>query len=240
MSVPVLAIDGPTGSGKGTASRALARRLGWHLLDSGALYRLVALSARLEGVDVEDPEALAAVARRMEVAFSAADESETARLNGEDVTQLLRTEDCGALASEVASLPAVREALLARQQQFAVPPGLVADGRDMGSVVFPNATLKVFLTASARVRAERRYNQLKEKGIDVSLPDLSREIARRDERDANRQIAPLKPADDARVLDSTTLSPVQVVARIEGWLGEMGVAAAQREGPGQDAGAMMD
>ena len=236
MSVPILAIDGPTGSGKGTLSRALARRLGWHLLDSGALYRLVALGARLEGVDVGDPGALAALARRMEVAFSAADESETARLNGEDVTQLLRTEDCGALASEIASMPAVREALLARQRRFAVLPGLVADGRDMGSVVFPNATLKVFLTASARARAERRYNQLKEKGIDVSLPDLSREIARRDERDANRQIAPLKPADDARVLDSTTLSPVEVVARIESWLGEMGLPQRNVRGPGRMPG----
>ena len=236
MSVPILAIDGPTGSGKGTLSRALARRLGWHLLDSGALYRLVALGARLEGVDVGDPGALAALARRMEVVFSAADESETARLNGEDVTQLLRTEDCGALASEIASLPAVREALLARQRQFAVPPGLVADGRDMGSVVFPNATLKVFLTASARVRAERRYNQLKEKGIDVSLPDLSREIARRDERDANRRIAPLKPADDARVLDSTTLGPVEVVARIESWLGEMGLPRCNVRGSGRMPG----
>ena len=196
----------------------------------------MALSAGLEGVDVKAPEALAAMARRMKVAFSAADESETARLNGEDVTQLLRTEDCGALASEIASLPAVREALLARQRRFAVPPGLVADGRDMGSVVFPNATLKVFLTASPRVRAERRYNQLKEKGIDVSLRDLSREIARRDERDANRRIAPLKPADDARVLDSTTLSSVEVWRGSRAGSEKWGLPRRNVRGPGRMPG----
>ena len=216
--VPVIAIDGPTGSGKGTISRALAKALGWHLLDSGALYRLAALSATRENVDLEDPEAVAGVAAVMDVEFSATPESEVARLNGEDVTEQLRTETCGAVASEIAAMPAVRAALLKRQQAFAVAPGLVADGRDMGSVVFPNARLKVFLTASAEARAQRRYKQLKEKGIDVSLPDLSREIARRDERDASRQIAPLKPAKDARVLDSTGLTPEEVSATIQGWL----------------------
>jgi len=221
-SAPVIAIDGPTGSGKGTISRGLARTLGWHLLDSGALYRLVALQATREGVDLKAPAALAEVAAGLDVEFSAAGKPEGVRLNGEDVTAQLRTEQCGAIASEIAAMPAVRAALLERQRAFAVPPGLVADGRDMGTVVFPDATLKVFLTASAEARAERRYNQLKEKGIDVSLPDLSREIARRDKRDANRQIAPLKPADDARVLDSTRLSPEEVGDRIRGWLEESG------------------
>lgn len=226
--MPVIAIDGPTGSGKGTISRALARTLGWHLLDSGALYRLVALSATREGVDLEDTEAVAEVAGKMDAGFSAAGESEVALLNGEDVTDLLRTEECGAIASQIASQPAVRAALLGRQRAFALPPGLVADGRDMGTVVFPNASLKVFLTASAQERAKRRYKQLKDKGIDVSLPDLSREIARRDERDANRQIAPLKPANDARVLDSTGLPPEEVGAMIEGWLEELGLREPQR------------
>ena len=221
--VPVITIDGPTGSGKGTISRVLARTFGWHLLDSGALYRSVALSASRKGVNLKDPKAVADVASGLDVVFSTAGEVEAVRLSGEDVTALLRTEDCGAIASEVASMPAVRAALLERQRGFAVPHGLVADGRDMGTVVFPDAMLKVFLTASADTRAERRYNQLKEKGIDVSLRDLSREIARRDERDANRQIAPLKPADDARVLDSTGLSPEEVGARIQRWLEGLGL-----------------
>ena len=222
-NVPVIAIDGPTGSGKGTISRTLARPFGWHLLDSGALYRLVALSATRKGVDLKDPQALAGVAAGLNAAFSATSEAELARLDGEDVTALLRTEECGAVASEIASIPAVRTALLDRQRGFSLPPGLVADGRDVGTWVFPNARLKVFLTASADARAQRRYNQLKEKGIDVSLPDLSREIARRDERDANRQVAPLKPADDARVLDSTGLNPQEVGARIQKWLAGLGL-----------------
>ncbi len=222
--VPVIAIDGPTGSGKGTIARALAAALGWHLLDSGALYRLVALVATRQGLDVTDGAALAAAAASLDVAFSAAGESEEARLSGEDVTALLRTEECGALASKIASTPTVRAALLARQRDFARPPGLVADGRDMGTVVFPSAPLKVFLTASPQERAKRRYNQLKEKGIDVSLPDLSREIARRDERDANRRVAPLKPAMDARVLDSTGVSPEEVIARIRDWIERSGLA----------------
>ena len=154
--VPVIAIDGPTGSGKGTISRALARELGWHLLDSGALYRLAALCATRENVDLRDPEAVARLAAGMDVEFSAATDSEVARLNGEDVTGLLRTETCGAVASEIASMPAVRAALLERQQAFAVAPGLVADGRDMGSVVFPNARLKVFLTASLGARSRSK------------------------------------------------------------------------------------
>ena len=220
--VSVIAVDGPTGSGKGTICRALARELGWHLLDSGALYRSAALNATRRELDIQDPEAMARVATGLDVKFSTAADSELAFLDGDDVTELLRTETCGAIASEIASMPAVRAALLERQRAFAREPGLVADGRDMGSIVFPNARLKVFLTASAEVRAQRRYKQLKEKGIDVSLPSLSREIARRDERDASRQVAPLRPAKDARVLDSTELTSEQVSATIQGWFERLG------------------
>ena len=221
--VPVVAIDGPTGSGKGAISRSLAAGLGWRLLDSGALYRSVALKAGREGLGVKEPKALAAAASRMQVEFSSALDLEAAFLDGEDVTALLRTEECGAMASRIAAIPEVRKALWARQRAFARPPGLIADGRDMGTVVFPEAELKVYLTASPEERARRRYKQLIQKGIDVSLPDLSEDIARRDERDANRVVAPLKPAEDARVLDSTELSPEEVIARIKAWLGETGL-----------------
>ena len=220
--VSVIAIDGPTGSGKGTICRALARELGWHLLDSGALYRSAALYATREKLDIRDPEAMARVATGLDVEFSPGAESELTFLDGDDVTGLLRTETCGAIASEIAAMPAVRAALLERQRAFAREPGLVADGRDMGSMVFPNACLKVFLTASAEVRVQRRYKQLKEKGIDVSLPSLSREIARRDERDASRQVAPLRPATDARVLDSTELTSEEVSATIQEWFQRLG------------------
>ena len=221
--VPVVAIDGPTGSGKGAISRSLAAGLGWRLLDSGALYRSVALRAGREGLGLNEPEALAAVASRMQVEFSPALDPEAAFLDGEDVTALLRTEECGAMASRIAAISEVRKALWARQRAFAGPPGLIADGRDMGTVVFPEAELKVYLTASPEERTRRRYKQLIQKGIDVSLPDLSEDIARRDERDANRVVAPLKPAEDARVLDSTGLSPEEVIARIQAWLGETGL-----------------
>jgi|SRR5690606_17300289 len=219
-SVPVVTIDGPSGSGKGTISRALAERLGWHLLDSGALYRLVALAAERRGVSLEDRTALAALAEGLNVQFAGGPGGERVLLDGTDVTAELRTERAGAGASRVAALPEVRGALLARQRAFARPPGLVADGRDMGTTVFPEAVLKVFLTASPEERARRRYKQLKEKGIDVSLPDLSSDIAQRDERDANRQVAPLRPADDARLLDSTSLTPEEVLDVILRWLGE--------------------
>ena len=221
--VPVVAIDGPTGSGKGAISRSLAMSLGWHLLDSGALYRLVALKANREGIDSNEPEALAAAASGMRFEFSAAADPEATRLDGADVTALLRTEECGATASRIAAIPAVRKALWVRQRAFARPPGLIADGRDMGTVVFPRADLKVYLTASPEERARRRYKQLIQKGIDVSLPTLSEDIARRDERDASRAVAPLKPAEDARVLDSTGLSPEEVIACIRAWLGETGL-----------------
>jgi cytidylate kinase len=219
---PVIAIDGPSGSGKGTISRGLAQALGWHLLDSGALYRLVALVAAKQSLSIDDPDGLAAAAAAMEIEFSSAADTEQVFLDGVDVTTLLRTEEHGAAASKVAALPLVRSALLVRQRRFAQPPGLVADGRDMGSVVFPAAALKVFLTASPEERALRRYNQLKEKGIDVSLPALSREIAERDERDANREVAPLKAADGARILDSTGITPEQVIEQVHSWLLEVG------------------
>jgi CMP/dCMP kinase len=220
-SVPVVTIDGPSGSGKGTVSRTVAAALGWHFLDSGALYRLVGLAAARRNVTLDDGERLGEIARTMQVVFE--EPAERVLLDGADVTATLRTEACGAAASAVAVIPAVREALLEAQRAFAQLPGLVADGRDMGTVVFPDAILKVFLTASPEERAARRHKQLKEKGIDVSLPDLSSDIARRDTRDANRAVAPLRPAPDARILDSTGLSPEEVTARILTWLEAAGV-----------------
>jgi cytidylate kinase len=223
--VPVIAIDGPTGSGKGTVSRGLARRLNWHLLDSGALYRLVALAARRRGVSLEDAAGLVSVAETMAVEFSAAGDEEQIMLESQDVTLALRTEDAGMDASQVGAVPEVRAALLERQRGFARAPGLIADGRDMGSVVFPESALKVFLTAAPEERAERRYKQLREKGIDVSLATLSREIVERDQRDANRPIAPLRPAADARVLDSTGLTAEQVIETVLRWVDEAGLTA---------------
>lgn len=220
--VPIVTVDGPSGSGKGTVSRALAKRLGWHLLDSGALYRVTALAAQRADVDLGNEAEVARVAASLDVQFSEG-EQERVLLAGDDVTHELRTEQCGEAASKVAAMPAVRRALLDRQRAFAVPPGLVADGRDMGTGVFPDALLKVFLTASPEERARRRYKQLIEKGIDVNLHDLSREIAQRDERDANRPVAPLAPAADARIIDSTRMSPEEVTERILQWLREAGV-----------------
>jgi cytidylate kinase len=219
---PVVSIFGPSGSGKGTLRRGLAAKLGWHLLDSGALYRLVALAAARQGLP-ETPAELARVATAMDVRFGTRAGAEQVFLSGGDVTAALRTETAGAAASRVAAIPEVRAALLQRQRDFARPPGLVADGRDMGTVVFPGAALKVFLTASPQERAMRRHKQLKEKGIDVSLPDLSWDIAQRDERDANRSVAPLKPASDARVIDSTSLTPEEVIASILKWLEAAGI-----------------
>ena len=222
MPPPVLAIDGPSGSGKGTIARRVAVALGWRLLDSGALYRLVALAAARSGVVLDEADAVADLAAGLKAWFaSAADGSERIELDGEDVTALVRSEDCGARASIVAVLPAVREALLERQRAFRQPPGLVADGRDMGTRVFPDAGLKVFLTASAEERARRRYKQLKDKGIDVSLAALSQAIGDRDRRDAERRIAPLKAADDARVLDSSGLSIAAVSRIVLDWAASM-------------------
>ncbi|HDK02869.1 MAG TPA: (d)CMP kinase [Gammaproteobacteria bacterium] len=218
-SVPVITLDGPGGSGKGTVGRRLARELGWHFLDSGALYRLVALAAQRRGVALDDTDALASLARDLPVVFEPGEADEGRILfDGADVGDAIRTEEWGERASRVAMLPEVRSALLARQREFCRPPGLVADGRDMGSVVFPGAVLKIFLTASPHERALRRYNQLKEKGLSANLATLSDEIARRDTRDAVRAVAPLRPAPDAHVLDTTGVAIAEVVARIRGLL----------------------
>ena len=229
-AVPVVAIDGPSGSGKGTIGKLLAQKLGWHYLDSGALYRLAALAALRRHVDFGDAQALAAVAAALDVRFAPAAAGERVYLDGEDVADELRTERAGDAASKVAAVPGVRAALLQRQRDFAVPPGLVADGRDMGTVVFPDAILKVVLTASAEARAMRRHKQLKEKGIDVSLPDLSWDIAQRDARDANRTVAPFKAAPGAQVIDSTSLAPEEVVAHILSWLEGVGVVSERAKG----------
>jgi len=221
--VPVVAIDGPSGSGKGTIGRLLARKLEWHYLDSGALYRLAALAALKRHVDLGDAASLAKIASGLDIRFASGGSVEQVYLDGADVTTELRTERAGDAASRVAVIPEVRAALLQRQRDFAVPPGLVADGRDMGTVVFPDATLKVLLTASAEARAMRRHKQLKEKGIDVSLPDLSWDIAQRDARDATRTAAPFRAAPDAQAIDSTSRTPEEVVAHILQWLQHVGV-----------------
>jgi cytidylate kinase len=215
--VPVLAVDGPSGSGKGTVSRLVAERLGWQLLDSGALYRIVALAGARQGLADDDVAGHAVLARRLDVRFGSRPDGLEQILFGplaEDITDSIRTEEAGMGASRVAAWPPVRDALLQRQRDFARLPGLVADGRDMGTVVFPAATLKIFLTASAEERARRRHKQLKEKGYAGSLADLSREIAERDARDANRPVSPLKAADDAIVVDSTPMGITAVVDHV--------------------------
>jgi cytidylate kinase len=215
QGAPVLTIDGPSGSGKGTVSRAAAKNLGWALLDSGALYRLVALGGRRAGIDLSDGEGLARLARQLDMRFdSNPGGEEIVWLGGQEVTRDIRTESAGNDASRVAALPAVRSALLERQRRFAVPPGLVADGRDMGTVVFPDAPVKIFLTASADERAARRYKQLKEKGVAATLAALSKEIAERDRRDITRSASPLVASEDAVLLDTTGMSVDAVVERV--------------------------
>src|SRR5690606_14650738 len=200
--IPVIAIDGPSASGKGTVAERVARALGFHYLDSGALYRLVALAAERAGVDISDEASLAELAAGLDVRF----QSGRIDLAGEDVSDAIRTEAVGVASSRVAALPAVRTALLARQRRFRQPPGLVADGRDMGSVVFTDADLKIFLTAGVEIRAERRYKQLMDKGIAASIHDLSRDLRERDARDAARPVAPLRQMPDARLLDTSEMS----------------------------------
>lgn len=213
--MPVVTVDGPSGAGKGTVSRLLAGRLAWHLLDSGALYRLVALAGANEGLAADDRSGHARLARDLRCRFGTRQNgSELILLDDADVTPGVRSEASGMGASRVAAWPEVREALLQRQRAYAQPPGLVADGRDMGTVVFPGARLKIFLVASATERAQRRYNQLKEKDSGVSLAALSREIAARDRQDQSRPVSPLVPAGDAIVVDSTTLGVTEVVDRV--------------------------
>jgi len=209
--IPVITIDGPSGSGKGTIASLLAERLGWHFLDSGALYRVLGLAAVRQGVGLDRAASLAELARALAVEFV----DDRVLLAGEDVSLVIRSEQAAAAASQVAALPTVREALLGWQRRFSRPPGLVADGRDMGTVVFPDAAIKVFLTASAEERARRRYNQLKEKGLDVNFDNLLAEIEERDERDRSRAVAPLRAADGALEMDTTTLSIAEVLGRVE-------------------------
>lgn len=231
--VPVIAIDGPGGSGKGTVARAVARRLGWHLLDSGALYRLVGVAAGLRDISLDDGPGLARLASGLDASFdSSADSERGILLAGRDATDQIRSEAAGEAASRVAAIPAVRAALVARQRGFRKEPGLVADGRDMGSTIFPNAALKVFLTADVEERARRRHNQLKQKGIDVSLAALSKDMAARDRRDAERTVAPLRACPDARILDSTGIAVDEVVLQVLRWAAEAYPEVAHRIGPG--------
>ncbi|HLF30065.1 MAG TPA: (d)CMP kinase [Xanthomonadales bacterium] len=210
-NIPVITIDGPGGSGKGTVSARLAHRLGWHFLDSGALYRLVAVAALDRGISADHEAALGELAGQLDVHFNTEHGEMGAYLNGQSVSERLRSEAVSAFASRAAAVPSVRSALVDRQRAFLQPPGLVADGRDMGTVIFPQAEVKIFLTASARERARRRYKQLKEKGESVIFSRLFREIEKRDERDRTRLVAPLLPAADAAVIDSTDLSVEEVV-----------------------------
>lgn len=214
-SPTVITIDGPSGSGKGTLSQMLARHMQYHLLDSGALYRLVALAAIKKGIDLEDEEAISRVATALDVIFSLEnDESARILLEGVEVTDLIRQESVSMAASKVAAYPGVRAALLDRQRAFAIAPGLIADGRDMGTTVFPDAQIKLFLTATAEARAERRFKQLSKKGESVDMAELVRDIRERDERDSNRTISPLKPAADAVIIDSTSMTIDEVFTRI--------------------------
>jgi len=211
---PVLTIDGPSGAGKGTISRIVARRMGWHYLDSGALYRAVGVAASWADIDTSDGSALVRCTFDTRVEFVEQGDAMRVLVNGSDATDELRLETTGALASAIAAIPEVRTALKERQRAFRNLPGLVADGRDMGTVIFPDAAFKVFLTASAQERAERRHKQLKDKGVSVSFDDLLREIMARDARDAQRTVAPLKPADDAVLIDTTGIGIDDVVARV--------------------------
>lgn len=221
--IPILTIDGPGGAGKGTISSLIAERTGWHLLDSGALYRLTAHAALKHAIALDDEASLAQLAARLDVAFPVTDGQPQTLLEGEDVSRAIRTEQAGECASRVAALPSVRQALLQRQRDFCQAPGLVADGRDMGTVVFTEAPLKIFLTASADERARRRHLQLQEAGVDASLSSLLKEIQARDARDTQRSVAPLKPADDAIVLDTTRLSIPEVVDRLTELLAQRGM-----------------
>jgi len=222
---PVITIDGPSGTGKGTLARLIKAWLGWHLLDSGALYRVTAHYAERCGVALDDADGVAALAARLPVEFVESLDDTRVLLEGEDVTDLIRSEQAGACASQVAALGPVRAALLERQHDFQQAPGLVADGRDMGTVVFPAADLKIYLTASTEERARRRYKQLNEKGMGVNLPQLLGDIAERDRRDEQRSISPLKPATDAIILDTTDSDIAAVVLHVKRLVREAGLAS---------------
>lgn len=214
-SIPLITIDGPSGAGKGTVAKIVAEQLGWNFLDSGAIYRVLAVATLHHNISIEEEEAIIPLASHLDVEFKIVGEGEPrVLLEGEDVTDNIRTEDVGIIASKVAAFPRVREALLRRQRAFKEAPGLLADGRDMGTVVFPDAPVKVFLTASAEERAQRRMNQLQQKGIDVNIGRLLDDIRQRDERDQNRKVAPLVPAQGALIVDSTELTVAQVVEKI--------------------------
>ena len=215
MSIPVITIDGPGGSGKGTIAMRLAQKLGWHFLDSGALYRVVAVAAMERAVEVDNEQALGELAEHLDVDFSFTGAEVEILLDGNRITARLRSEEAGVFASKIAVLPAVGAALVNRQRAFRKHPGLVADGRDMGTVIFPDAKLKIFLTASAQARADRRYKQLKEKGESVNLTRLFRDIKKRDERDMSRSVSPLAPAEDAQLIDSTEMSIEMVLVEIQ-------------------------
>jgi cytidylate kinase len=215
QQIPIITIDGPSGAGKGTAARLVAEQLGWHLLDSGAIYRVLAVATLHHQLSIEEEEPLIPIAAHLDVQFEITSEGQgKVILEGEDVSRSIRTEEVGAIASKIAAYPRVREALLRRQRAFKVAPGLVADGRDMGTIVFVDAPVKVFLTASAEERAQRRFNQLKQNGFDVKIGRLLDDIRQRDERDQTRTVAPLIPAEGALIVDSTDLSIDEVVAKI--------------------------
>ena len=223
---PVITVDGPSGAGKGTVCQQLAERLGWHLLDSGAIYRVLALAAQHHKVTADDEAAMESLASHLDVSFHTSQDGVLIVLEGEEVSATIRTEQMGNEASKVAALPRVREALLRRQRAFREAPGLIADGRDMGTVVFPDADVKIFLDASAEERAQRRAKQLQAKGFDVNFDHLLLEIRERDDRDRNRPVAPLRPAEDALVVDSTTLSIDEVLELILDHIGNQLVSQA--------------
>ncbi len=224
ITIPVICLDGPSGVGKGTICLAIAKYLGWHILDSGSLYRITALQvfrfSPEHNVDSISDLQLIEITNDLSISYGQKNGELVIFHNGENITQLIRSEEIAAIASQIAAIPAVRETLLARQRAFLQQPGLVADGRDMGTVVFPDAVLKIYLTASAEERAKRRYKQLKDKGIDVNLPSLVEELRLRDERDMNRQAAPLKPASDAIIIDTTTLDIKQVTNEVMYWVNQ--------------------
>lgn len=225
MNTPIITIDGPSGSGKGTIARLIAKKLGWHYLESGALYRVLAYASLKANIPLDDVERLIELATVLPVKFASHDESRIL-WSDRDITDEIHTEECGNLASKIAAIPTIREALLSRQRVFSAPPGLVTDGRDMGTVVFPQAELKIFIVADRQVRAKRRYSQLKEKGINVTLEGILSELTERDYRDEHRVVSPLKPAQDSILLDTTSLNIEETFEQVMIWVQKVfGVSA---------------